>query len=242
MRPLPKLPIGVLVSGQGTNLGIILDHSSRGVLAAEVRVVLSNRPSAPALELSRALGIPTLALPREDYPDRVAQQHVMKEALLSHGVDLVVLAGFDQILTSELVDQFSFRILNLHPSLLPAFGGGMHAVRDALQHGAKVTGCTVHFVATDYPETDTGPILLQEAVPIREDDDEQTLLARIHEVEHRLLPAAIQLIAEGRVQIEGRRVRILSPTADDRLSLRSIAGQEADPPPQPSPARGEGVS
>ena len=119
------------------------------------------------------------------------------------------------------MEQFSYRIVNLHPSLLPAFGGGMHAVRDALEHGAKVTGCTVHFVATEYPETDTGPILLQEAVPVREDDSEQTLLARIHEVEHRLLPAAIQLIAEGRVRIEGRRVRILEAAISSQQSAVS---------------------
>jgi len=213
MRGQAKLPVGVLVSGQGTNLGVILDSCARGSLDAEVRVVVSNRPTAPALELSRRVGVSTCAFAREDYPDRNAQQHDMKEALIRHGVELVVLAGFDQILSDEFVDAFSFRIVNLHPSLLPSFGGGMHAVRDALQHGAKVTGCTVHFVATEYPETDTGPILLQEAVPVREDDDEQTLLERIHEVEHRLLPAAIQLVAEGRVQIEGRRVRILSPSA-----------------------------
>jgi phosphoribosylglycinamide formyltransferase 1 len=205
------LPIGVLVSGQGTNLEATLRRIEAGTLDAEVRVVVSNRPSAPGLERSRARGIPTFAFPRSAYPSRDEQQEAMRATLVEHGAELVVLAGFDQILGADFVDAFSYRMINLHPSLLPAFGGGMHAVRDALEYGAKVTGCTVHFIASDFPDCDSGPIIAQEIVPILESDDEDALLARVHEVEHRLLPDAIQLFAERRVQVDGRRVRILEP-------------------------------
>jgi phosphoribosylglycinamide formyltransferase 1 len=206
-----RLPIGVLVSGQGTNLEAILGRIEARTLDAEVRVVVSNRPSAPGLERSKARGIPTFAFPRSEYGGRDAQQEAMRATLVEHGVELVVLAGFDQILGADFVEAFSFKMINLHPSLLPAFGGGMHAVRDALDYGAKVTGCTVHFIASDFPDCDSGPIISQETVPILESDDEEALLGRVHELEHRLLPDAIQLFAEGRVRVDGRRVRILEP-------------------------------
>jgi len=208
-----QLPIGVLISGQGTNLRAILERCASGELDAQVRVVMSNRPAAPGLAYSRERGIPTFSYPRADYPDRTSQQREMASALRQHGVELVVLAGFDQILSDKFVHEFSFRIINLHPSLLPAFGAGMHAVRDALEHGAKVTGCTVHFVAEEFPATDSGPIVLQESVPIEEDDTEASLLTRVHEAEYRLLPAAIQLFAQRRLVVEGRRVRILAPAS-----------------------------
>ena len=145
---------------------------------------------------------------REDYADRSSQQAAIGDCIEQHGVELVVLAGFDQILVPEFVARFPLRMINLHPSLLPAFSGGMHALRDALAAGVKVTGCTVHFVTNDL---DGGPIVLQEAVCIAEDDDEESLLARVHEAEHRILPAAIRLYAEDRLRIEGPKVRILSP-------------------------------
>jgi len=132
----------------------------------------------------------------------------MKERLIKNEVELVVLAGFDQILGDDFIEEPSYRIVNLHPSLLPAFSGGMHAVRDALACGVKVTGCTVHFVLADDPKTDGGPIILQEPVAVLDDDTETSLLARVHEAEHRILPAAIQLYAEGRLSVQGRRVRI----------------------------------
>ncbi|MEA2640519.1 MAG: phosphoribosylglycinamide formyltransferase 1 [Chloroflexota bacterium] len=213
-RPMRRLPIGVLLSGQGTNLEAILRACDTGSLDAEVRLVASNRPSAPGLEHGRRRGIATEVFARAAYGnDREAQQEAILARLEASGVELVVLAGFDQILSDAFVARYSFRMINLHPSLLPAFGGGMHAIRDALDWGAKVTGCTVHFVAAEFPDADSGPIILQEAVPVREDDTEETLLARVHEAEHRLMPAAIQLFAEGRIQREGRRVRILPPAA-----------------------------
>ncbi|MBM2810233.1 MAG: purN [Chloroflexi bacterium] len=204
-----KLPVGILLSGQGTNLRAILDRCEAGTLDAEVRVAISNRPEAPGLAFARERGVPCVVLSRGEFTSRDAQQEGMARCLEDHGVDLVVLAGFDQILSDRFVKQFSFRMINLHPSLLPAFGGGMHAVRDALAHGVKVTGCTVHFLAIEFPDADSGPIILQESVPIDDNDTEETLLARVHEAEYRLLPAAIQLIAEGRLRLEGRRVRIL---------------------------------
>ena len=206
---MERLPIGVLISGQGTNLRAILQCTDAGTLDAEVRVVISNRPQAAGLAHSRDRGIPTFVFARADYADRTDQQHAMAECLERCGAQLVVLAGFDQILSDDFVHRFSFRMLNLHPSLLPAFGGGMHAVRDALEHGVKLTGCTVHFLAEEFPEADSGPIVLQESVPVEDDDTEASLLARVHEAEHRLLPAAIQLYAERRLVIEGRRVRVL---------------------------------
>ena len=209
-RATRLLPIAVLISGQGTNLEAILRCCEQGALDAEVRVVMSNRPAAPGLEYSRRRGVPTEVFTRNAFhADREAQQAAMLARLEECEVELVVLAGFDQILSDAFVERYSYRMINLHPSLLPAFGGGMHAIRDALAYGAKVTGCTVHFLAADIPGADSGPVILQEAVAIHEDDTESTLLARVHEVEHRLLPAAIQLIAEGRIELEGRRVRVL---------------------------------
>jgi len=202
-----KLPVGVLISGRGTNLDAILHRCEDRRLDAEVRAVISNRPEAPGLRFGRARGVPTFVFAKSDYSDREAQQIAMADCLEQHGVELVVLAGFDQILVPAFVRRFPLRMINLHPSLLPAFSGGMHAVRDALNAGVKLTGCTVHLVTDDL---DGGPILLQEAVAVAEDDDEESLLARVHEAEHRILPAAIQLFAERRVRIDSSKVRILS--------------------------------
>ena len=199
------LPIGVLISGNGTNLDAILQRCDQGALDADIRVVIANRDEAAGLEHSRRRGIPSHVFARNEYAERIAQQRAMADCLCERGVELVVLAGFDQILVPEFVHRFPDRIINLHPSLLPAFPGGMHAVRDALQYGVKVTGCSVHF-ATD--DLDGGPIIAQEAVPVVDEDTEASLLARIHEAEHRLLPAAIQLYAEGRLRLEGRQVRV----------------------------------
>jgi phosphoribosylglycinamide formyltransferase-1 len=196
----------VVISGAGTNLDAILRSCEQAEIDAEVRVVITNRPEAAGLAYSRSRGIPTLVFPRAEYTSREAQQQAMAQALMEHGVELVISAGFDQILIPEFVRQFPNRIITLHPALLPAFSGGLHAVRDALDWGAKVTGCTVFF-ATD--DLDAGPIILQEAVRVEEDDTEESLLTRIHEAEHRILPAAIQLYAMGRLSVEGRRVRIL---------------------------------
>ncbi len=217
-NPPRRLPIAVLISGQGTNLAAILRACRLGTLDADVRVVISNRQHAPGLRYAIEAGIPTAVIQRGDYPSREAQQQAILDALSKAGVELVVLAGFDQILSDELVRRYSARILNVHPSLLPAFGGGMHAIRDALEHGVKVTGVTVHLIVAELPAVDSGPIVLQEAVPVLDDDTEESLLRRVHAVEHRLLPAAIQLIAEGRLVVSGRHTRIVARPPLDIIS------------------------
>jgi len=198
-----RFRLGVLVSGRGTNLQAILDAIQRGELNAEVALVVSNRPEAYALRRAAQRGVPTVVVERRAYPSRREQHMAIAEALRQAGVDLVVLAGFDQVLHPDFVKAFPMRIINIHPSLLPAFGGGLHAQADAWAYGVKVSGCTVHFVTE---EVDAGPIILQAAVPVLDDDTPETLAARILEQEHRILPQAIALIAQGALRIEGRRV------------------------------------
>ena len=172
-------------------------------MPAEIVVVAGNRSEAAALARARARGIPAVAVPRAAYSSRAAQQQALIAVLREHLVELVVLAGYDQILTPEFIAAFRERIINIHPSLLPAFSGTLHAQADALAYGVKIAGCTAHFVTED---VDAGPIILQAAVPVEDDDTVETLAARILDQEHRILPEAIRLIAEGRIRIEGRRV------------------------------------
>ena len=196
--------LGVLISGRGSNLQAILDAIREGQLDARVSVVLSNVASAAGLELAAAAGLPAVALSHRDFPSREDFDEAVVARLREHEVDVVCLAGFMRILSPVLVRAFPGRILNIHPSLLPAFVG-LHAQRQALEHGVKVTGATVHLVDE---ELDHGPILLQRAVPVLEEDDEEALSARILEEEHRLYPEAIALLLDGRVRTEGRRARI----------------------------------
>jgi phosphoribosylglycinamide formyltransferase-1 len=196
--------LGVLVSGSGTNLQAILDAAARGELGAEVRLVLSNVPGVKALERAEKAGVPTRVLPHQGYPSREAYDAELVATLRQAGVELVALAGFMRLVTPRFLDAFPGRVLNIHPSLLPAFPG-LHAQRQALEHGAKVTGCTVHFVDTGL---DSGPIVMQAAVPVLDGDDEGMLAARVLAEEHRLYPAAIRAVAEGRVSVDGRRTRI----------------------------------
>ncbi|MBV9355963.1 MAG: phosphoribosylglycinamide formyltransferase [Chloroflexi bacterium] len=200
------LRVGVLVSGRGTNLQALLDACAFGSLAAVIVLVGSNRADAPALDRARAAGVPVHVADRTTVPRRSERQQRILDALRAAEAELVVLAGFDEILGEPLVRAYAGRMINTHPSLLPAFGGTMHAVEQALERGVKVTGCTVHLV-TDEP--DAGPILLQRCVEVRADDTATTLHARILAEEHRLLPAAVAAFAEGRVSIEGRRAHVL---------------------------------
>lgn len=211
-----KIKIGVLASGGGTNLQSIIDNCKCGKIDGEVAVVISDIHCG-ALERAREAGIPEHLLNRHDkarFPTREALDIAVRERLEQHQVDLVCLAGYLRIMTHELVDPFAGRMMNIHPALLPAFGGeGMwgHRVHEAvLEYGCKVSGCSVHFV---WLETDAGPVILQRAVPVMEDDRPETLAARILPHEHELYSEAIQLFAEGRLKIEGRRVRILPATA-----------------------------
>ncbi len=200
------LKVGVLVSGRGSNLQAIIDAIERGDVPAEIAVVISNHPGVMALERAARHGIPAVVIERQPGSNRAAQQQAIVAELQRRGVELLVLAGFDRIIGPDLLQAFPMRIINIHPSLLPAFGGGLHAQADALEYGAKVSGCTVHFVTEDI---DGGPIIAQACVPVREDDTADTLAARILEQEHRILPQAVRLFAEGRLRVEGRRVRIL---------------------------------
>lgn len=200
-----KPRIGVLVSGRGTNLQAILDAIAAGTLAAEVALVISNRRGVEALPRAANAGVPFRVIVREDYPSRDAQHRAVLGALQEARVDLVVLAGYDRIVPKELVQAFPQRMINIHPSLLPAFAGSLRAQADALAHGVKLTGCTVHFVSE---AVDAGPIIAQAAVPVLDDDTVESLSARILAEEHQLLPQAIGWLLAGRVQVDGRRVRI----------------------------------
>jgi phosphoribosylglycinamide formyltransferase-1 len=201
-----SLPIGVLVSGRGSNLQAILEACARPGFPAHVAVVISDRERALALERARAAGVEALWINPKDFADRESFDAELVRELSARGVGLACNAGFMRILSPVYVRAFAGRSLNIHPSLLPAFPG-LHAQRQALDHGAKVAGATVHFVDEGM---DSGPIVLQAAVPVEPGDTEETLSARILVQEHRLYPEAIRLFAEGRLRIEGRRV-IVTP-------------------------------
>lgn len=196
------MKFGVLASGSGSNLQAMLDAWRAGRLAAEPAVVLSNVPTARALQRAADAGVPTEVVDHKAFADRASFETAMLEALARHGVELVCLAGFMRLLSPTFLRAYEGRILNIHPSLLPAFPG-MNAQRQALEAGVRFAGCTVHFVDEG---TDTGPILMQAVVPVKPDDDEASLSARILEQEHRIYPASIELVARGAVRLEGRRV------------------------------------
>lgn len=202
-RPRP-LKLGVLVSGRGSNLAAILDEIRRGRLRAEVAVVISDKPDAPALQLARARGCATLTLDPKSYPTREQFDGAVAGALKQHGVELVVLAGYLRIITSALIEPFRHRIMNIHPALLPSFPG-LKAQWQAVEAGVKLAGCTVHFVTE---EVDRGPIVIQAAVPVRPGEREASLARRVLRQEHRIVPRAIELYAQGRVRVEGRTVTI----------------------------------
>ena len=204
---MPQPRIAVLASGQGTNLQALLDDP---VIRPWIALVLSDRDAAVALARAEAHGVPFAVVSAGAFDDRGASDRAILETLRGAEIDALVLAGYLRLLGPEVVRAFDGRILNVHPSLLPAFPGAS-SVADALEWGSKVTGVTVHLVDE---ELDHGPIVSQEAVPILEDDDWDALEMRIHEVEHRLLPAAVRALVEGRIAVEGRRVRVVQAEAD----------------------------
>lgn len=199
-----KLRIGALASGGGTNLQAIIDRCQDGGLDADIVLVISNNPDAGALERARRAGIAVRCIDHRLFAGREAFDAALVQALREAEVDLVILAGFMRIITPVFVDAFPHRIMNIHPALLPAFPG-LHVQRKALEYGVRFAGCTVHFVDTG---TDTGPIIIQAVVPVHDDDTEETLSARILEQEHQIYPRAIQLFAEERLRVEGRRVLV----------------------------------
>lgn len=204
MTATNKLRLGVLASGGGTNLQSIIDQCGQHLIDAEIVLVMSNNPDAGALERARENDLPYLCINHRDYSDRQSFDRAVVSALQEVGVELVVLAGFMRLISQVFLDAFPQRVINIHPSLLPAFPG-LHVQQKAIEYGARLSGCTVHFVDGG---VDTGPIIIQAVVPVFADDSEETLAARILQQEHKIYPYAIQLIAENRVQIDGRCVRI----------------------------------
>ena len=199
-----RLRVGVLASGRGSNFQALVAASRAGGMPADIVVLISDRAEAGAVALARAEGIEAVVLPPREHPGREAHDKAVTDALEARRVGLVCLAGYMRILGAGFVEHFRGRLLNIHPALLPAFPG-FHAQRQALEHGVRVAGATVHFVDEG---TDTGPIVLQATVPVRPEDTEATLSERILAEEHRIYPEAVRLFAEGRLQVEGRRVRI----------------------------------
>ena len=206
MKPLH---LGILASGRGSNFEAILRAIENGRLSAEARVLISNRKSAGALDVAARHGVPAAALTRKDFDSDEAFDREILRLFQKHGVDFVVLAGYLRLLTPVLVREFPNRILNIHPALLPSFGGkgmyGHHVHEAVLAHGCKVSGVTVHLVNEQY---DAGPIVLQRCVPVEEGDTPDTLAARVLVEEHRAFPEALQLFAEERISVEGRRVHV----------------------------------
>ncbi len=207
------LRIGVQASGGGTNLQAIIDRCQDGSLAAEIAVVITNNPGAGALDRARKSGIKTLCINHRDFSQREDFDNAVVNALQERKVDLVVLAGFMRIITQTFIDAFPERIINIHPALLPAFPG-LHVQQQAIDYGARFSGCTVHFIDGG---VDTGPIIMQAVVPILPDDTADTLAARILEQEHQAYPRAIQLIAEGRLRVDGRLV-IIEPASPPEVT------------------------
>lgn len=204
-----RIRIGVLASGGGTNLQAIIDSCERGEIDGDVVVVISNIPEAYALERARKHGIDAFAFPHKG-ATREQHEADIVECLEQHKVDLVVLAGYLRMLTPFMINKYLGRMMNTHPALLPSFGGeGMHGLnvhQAVLDYGCKVSGCSIHFVTVD---VDGGQIILQKALPVLEDDTAETLQERVLKEEHRLLPRAIQLFAQGKLKIDGRKCHVL---------------------------------
>lgn len=210
-----RVPVGVLVSGSGSNLQALIDACAASDFPARIALVISNVPTAFGLERARKAGIRAEVLDHRGFSDRNEFDRRLAQALRAASVEWVCLAGFMRIVGPELLRAFSRRVLNIHPALLPAFPG-LHAARQALAHGAKISGCTVHFVDEG---TDTGPIIAQTAVPVLSSDSEESLAARILVEEHKLYPLALNLATSGRLRVEGRVVRI---TGDEPTGGRSL--------------------
>ncbi|MBR1396478.1 MAG: phosphoribosylglycinamide formyltransferase [Selenomonadaceae bacterium] len=199
------IKLGVLCSGRGTDLQSIIDAIADKKLDADIAVVITDKPNVMALERAEKAGIKNICVNRKSFDNQSDFESQLLQELKAVGVDLVVLAGFMRILSPTFVHEYKNRIMNIHPSLLPSFPGA-HAHRDVLNYGVKVSGCTVHFVDEG---TDSGPIIMQAAVAVKDDDTEETLSARVLEQEHIIYPKAIQLYVEGRLKIDGRHVKIL---------------------------------
>jgi phosphoribosylglycinamide formyltransferase-1 len=194
--------IAVLVSGSGSNLQAMIDASARGEMAGQLALVISNKPGVLALERAAKAGIESVTFDHRKFADRAQFDAALTDAMASRDIDYVILAGFMRLLTPGFVTRWRGRLVNIHPSLLPAFPGA-HALRDAVAAHATRTGVTIHFVDEG---TDTGPIIAQEGVDVRPDDSEESLATRVHSVEHRLYPRVVDALVRGRIRLEGRTV------------------------------------
>jgi phosphoribosylglycinamide formyltransferase 1 len=198
------LKLGVLISGSGSNLQSIIDNIEKGTLKAAIKIVISNNPDAFGIKRAEKNGIPFVVLKNGDFKSKEEFDSQLIKILKENNVDLVVLAGFMRIISSAFLKAFPQRVMNIHPALLPSFPG-LHGQKQAFDYGVKFSGCTVHFVDEG---VDTGPIIIQSAVPVLDDDTEETLAARILKEEHKIYPQAIQLFADGKIEIQGRKVRV----------------------------------
>ncbi len=199
------MKIAVFASGKGTNLAAIIKAKNKGLLNVDISLVISDNKKSLALKRAQRAGIKAVFVDPFRFPQREEFEQEVIKALEQEAVDLIVLAGFMRILSPSFVNRFQNRILNIHPALLPAFKGA-HSIKDAFDYGVKVTGVSVHFVDENM---DHGPIILQKAVAVDEKDSLETLESKIHKVEHKIYPEAIELFAQGRLKIEGRRVKIV---------------------------------
>ena len=213
MAPLKtRLKLGVLISGRGSNLQSLIDACADPAFPAEIALVLSNVPGVQGLERAKTANIPTATINHKDYDSREAFDQALNQTLRDAGIELVCLAGFMRILSASFLSSWSDRVVNIHPSLLPAFKG-IHVHQQVLEAGVRFSGCTVHFVV---PEMDAGPIIVQACVPVHRDDDAKALAARVLSEEHRIYPLAVRLIAEGRTHIKGGRVAVDNDQHPDR--------------------------
>jgi phosphoribosylglycinamide formyltransferase-1 len=201
---MAKLKVGILISGRGSNMAALIEAAKTADYPAEIAVVVSNVAGAPGLKLAQAAGVATAAIPHRSFPDRESFDRAVSAELEKHGVGLVALAGFMRIQSPWFPAHWRDRIINIHPSLLPAFPG-LRVQQQAIDAGARISGCTVHFVTADL---DAGPIIAQAAVPVLPGDDADTLAARILRQEHRLYPMAVRWFAEGRLSVAGSQVAV----------------------------------
>ncbi|WP_291686464.1 phosphoribosylglycinamide formyltransferase [Bradyrhizobium sp.] len=214
-----KRRVAILISGRGSNMAALVEAAAAADFPAEIVLVISNRADAGGLARAAAFGIPTLVIDSKPFGrDRAAFEEVLQSALDQHGIELICLGGFMRLFTAEFVQRWYGRMLNIHPSLLPSFPG-LEPQAQALRAGVKISGATVHFVI---PETDAGPILMQGAVAVRDDDTPQTLAERILAIEHRIYPAALRLVAGGQIRIEGELCKTVGGS-DSGASLISPA-------------------
>jgi phosphoribosylglycinamide formyltransferase-1 len=212
---MARLRVAVLISGRGSNLQALLDACKRRDFPAEIVLVISNRATAEGLQRAKNAGVPSLVIDHREFPDRESFDGQIDTALHAAKIDLVCLAGFMRLLSQGFVSSWLGRMINIHPSLLPSFKGiGTHS--QALAAGVKIHGCTVHFVT---PDLDAGPIIAQAAIPVRNDDNEASLAARVLEAEHSLYPLALSILAKGRARLENDRVILEDVLAVDQILL-----------------------